>query len=51
MAKNGHSIIATAHVSSQVTALREEAAALDLKNLRVERLDLDDPYDIKQAIG
>ncbi|MDO3432136.1 SDR family oxidoreductase [Rhizobium sp. CBN3] len=51
MAKNGHNIIATAHVSSQVTPLREEAASLDLQNLRVERLDLDDPYDIKQAIG
>jgi len=51
MAKNGHSIIATAHVSSQVTPLREEAAALGLKDFRVERLDLDDPYDIKQAIG
>ncbi|MRG55106.1 Short-chain dehydrogenase [Phyllobacterium sp. YR620] len=51
MAKNGHNIIATAHVSSQVTPLREEAAALGLNNLRVERLDLDDPYDIKQAIG
>ncbi len=51
MAKNGHNIIATAHVSSQVTPLREEAAALGLKNLRVERLDLDDPYDIRQAIG
>lgn len=51
MAKNGHNIIATAHVSSQVTPLREEAVALGLNNLRVERLDLDDPYDIKQAIG
>src|SRR5262245_5468976 len=51
MARNGHNIIATAHVSSQVTPLREEAAALELKNLRVERLDLDDPYDVKQAIG
>jgi NAD(P)-dependent dehydrogenase (short-subunit alcohol dehydrogenase family) len=49
MAKNGHNIIATVHVSSQVTPLREEAAALGLTNLRVERLDLTDPYDIKQA--
>jgi len=51
MAKNGHSIIATTQVSSQVTPLREEAAALGLKNFRVERLDLTDPYDIKQAQG
>jgi NAD(P)-dependent dehydrogenase (short-subunit alcohol dehydrogenase family) len=49
MAKNGHSIIATTQVSSQVTPLREEAAALGMKNFRVERLDLTDPYDIKQA--
>ncbi len=51
MAKNGHTIIATAQVSSQVTPLREEAAALGLRNMRFERLDLTDPYDIKQAQG
>ncbi|MGE0667218.1 MAG: SDR family oxidoreductase [Sphingomonadales bacterium] len=50
MAKNGHKIIATAQVSSQVTPLREEAAALGLANLHVERLDLTDPYDIAQAL-
>jgi short-subunit dehydrogenase len=49
MAKNGHSIIATTQASSQVTPLREEAKKLGLKNFRVERLDLTDPYDIKQA--
>ncbi|MFB8828407.1 SDR family NAD(P)-dependent oxidoreductase [Azotobacter sp. CWF10] len=49
MAKNGHSIIATVHVSSQVTPLHEEAEALGLENFRVERLDLTDPYDIAQA--
>src|ERR1700754_4840365 len=49
MAKNGHTIIATAQVSSQVTPLREEAKRLGLKNLRVERLDLTDHYDIAQA--
>jgi NAD(P)-dependent dehydrogenase (short-subunit alcohol dehydrogenase family) len=51
MAKNGHNIIATTQVSSQVTPLREEVAAIGLKNFRVERLDLTDPYDIKQAQG
>jgi NAD(P)-dependent dehydrogenase (short-subunit alcohol dehydrogenase family) len=52
MAKNGHNIIATVHVSSQVTPLREEVAALGLKDrIRVERLDLMDPYDIRQAQG
>lgn len=49
MAKKGHAIIATAQVSSQVTPLREEAATLGLRNFRVERLDLKDPYDIKRA--
>lgn len=49
MAKNGHSIIATVHVSSQVTPLREEAERLGFQNFRVERLDLTDPYDIAQA--
>ncbi|TCQ98007.1 short subunit dehydrogenase [Neorhizobium sp. JUb45] len=52
MAKNGHHIIATAQVSSQVTPLREEVKALGLsEKIRIERLDLTDPYDIKQAQG
>lgn len=51
MAKNGHNIIATVHVSSQVTPLREEVVALGLTDkIRVERLDLTDQYDIKQAL-
>ena len=51
MARNGHSIIATVHVSSQVTPLREEVAALGLaERIRVERLDLTDAYDIRQAL-
>jgi NAD(P)-dependent dehydrogenase (short-subunit alcohol dehydrogenase family) len=49
MAKNGHKIIATCQVSSQVTPLREDVAALGIKHFRVERLDLKDSYDIKQA--
>lgn len=49
MAKNGHTVIATAHVASQVTPLREEAKALGLPNLIVERLDLTDPYDMAYA--
>ena len=53
MARNGHSIIATTQVSSQVTPLREEAAALGLKNFRVERLDLPQHLRLGQlaAIG
>jgi NAD(P)-dependent dehydrogenase (short-subunit alcohol dehydrogenase family) len=49
MAKNGHDIIATTQVSSQVTPLREEAKALGLENVRVARLDLTDSYDVAQA--
>jgi NAD(P)-dependent dehydrogenase (short-subunit alcohol dehydrogenase family) len=49
MARNGHDIIATVHVASQVTPLREEAKALGLQNVRVERLDLTDPYDMAYA--
>jgi NAD(P)-dependent dehydrogenase (short-subunit alcohol dehydrogenase family) len=49
MARNGHDIIATVHVASQVTPLREEAKELGLKNFRVERLDLTDPYDLASA--
>ena len=49
MAKNGHSIIATTQVASQVTPLREEAEEQRLKNIRIARLDLTDPYDIAQA--
>jgi NAD(P)-dependent dehydrogenase (short-subunit alcohol dehydrogenase family) len=49
MARNGHTVIATVQVSSQVTPLREEAQKLGLKNLRVARLDLTDSYDIAQA--
>ena len=51
MAKNGHDIIAAAQISPQVMPLRDEAKALGLNNLRVERLDLTDPYDIAQALS
>jgi NAD(P)-dependent dehydrogenase (short-subunit alcohol dehydrogenase family) len=50
MARNGHNIIATVHVASQVTPLREKAKALGLTNIVVERLDLTDPYDMQQAL-
>lgn len=49
MAKAGHNVIATAQISPQVAALRNKAADLGLRNLRVERLDLDDPYDVAFA--
>ena len=46
MAQNGHNVIATAQISPQVAALRNKVAELGLKNLRVEKLDLLDPYDV-----
>jgi NAD(P)-dependent dehydrogenase (short-subunit alcohol dehydrogenase family) len=51
LAKNGHDVIATVQVSPQVMPLREKADALGLSNLRVERLDLTDRYDIAQALA
>ena len=51
MAQNGHSVIATVHVSSQVTAFREEVERLGLSGrIKVERLDLTDPYDMDRAL-
>jgi NAD(P)-dependent dehydrogenase (short-subunit alcohol dehydrogenase family) len=49
LAQKGHSVIATVQISPQVTALRRQAEALDLPNLRVEKLDLLDPYDVAHA--
>ncbi len=49
MARNGHHVIATAQISPQVAQLRTKAAQLDLRNLRVEKLDLLDPYDVARA--
>lgn len=46
MAQAGHSIIATAQISPQVAALRNKVAELGLDNIRVEKLDLTDPYDM-----
>jgi len=49
MARRGHNIIATAQISPQVAALRNKVQQLGLKNVRVERLDLLDPWDMKLA--
>jgi NAD(P)-dependent dehydrogenase (short-subunit alcohol dehydrogenase family) len=49
MARNGHNIIATVQFSPHVTPFREEAKHLGLANLRVEKLDLLDPWDIAYA--
>jgi NAD(P)-dependent dehydrogenase (short-subunit alcohol dehydrogenase family) len=49
LARNGYDVIATAQFSPHVTALRRKAEELELKSLRVEKLDLHDPYDIAHA--
>jgi NAD(P)-dependent dehydrogenase (short-subunit alcohol dehydrogenase family) len=49
MARNGHHVIAAAHTWPQVTALRVKAHEQDLSTLRVEKLDLLDPYDVRSA--
>jgi NAD(P)-dependent dehydrogenase (short-subunit alcohol dehydrogenase family) len=49
MARNGHTIIATAQISPQVAALRSKVRELGLKNVHVEKLDLFDPYDVATA--
>jgi NAD(P)-dependent dehydrogenase (short-subunit alcohol dehydrogenase family) len=49
MARKGHNVIATVQISPQLTPLRQKAESLGLRNLRVERLDLFDPYDVAQA--
>jgi NAD(P)-dependent dehydrogenase (short-subunit alcohol dehydrogenase family) len=49
LARNGHEVIATAQTWPQVTALRLKAKGLALPTLRVEKLDLLDPYDVTRA--
>jgi NAD(P)-dependent dehydrogenase (short-subunit alcohol dehydrogenase family) len=49
LASKGHHVIATAQCSPQITPLREKAKRLGLNNLRIEKLDLFDPYDVAYA--
>ena len=49
LARNGHTVIATAQISPQVAALRAKARELGLSSLRAEKLDLFDPYDVATA--
>ncbi len=51
LARLGHDVIAAAQLWPQVTALRLNAKELDLPSLRVEKLDVLDAYDAKQAAG
>ena len=50
MARDGHEVIATVQIAPQVTALRRRAAEAGLTNLRVEKLDIEDPYDVAAAV-
>jgi NADP-dependent 3-hydroxy acid dehydrogenase YdfG len=50
LAQKGHSVIAAVQTWSQVTALREKARSLGLETLRVEKLDLLDPYDVAHTL-
>jgi NAD(P)-dependent dehydrogenase (short-subunit alcohol dehydrogenase family) len=49
IARNGHQVIAAAQTWPQVTALRLKVEELGLSSLRVEKLDLLDPFDVRQA--
>jgi NAD(P)-dependent dehydrogenase (short-subunit alcohol dehydrogenase family) len=51
LAQLGHNVIATAQFWPHVAALKNKVAELDLGNrVRVEKLDLRDPYDRKYAL-
>ena len=49
IARNGYDVIATAQISPQVATLRQKIVELGLKNIRAEKLDLTDPYDVAYA--
>ena len=49
LAKAGHEVIVGAQIWPQVTQLRLKAEELGLKQLRVEKLDILDAYDIQYA--
>jgi len=50
LAKNGHDVIAGVHIWPQATRMRKEAKSLGLNNLRVEKLDILDSYDVANAL-
>src|SRR6516164_3096380 len=50
LAKAGHAIIAGVQIWPQVSELRGKAKALGLANLRVEKFDILDPYDVAVAL-
>jgi NAD(P)-dependent dehydrogenase (short-subunit alcohol dehydrogenase family) len=50
MAKAGHSVIAGVEIFPQVTELRRKAEELELKSLRVVKLDVRDPVDVQAVL-
>ncbi|MDH7459913.1 SDR family oxidoreductase [Chitinophagaceae bacterium 26-R-25] len=51
LAKAGYNVIAGVHISPQVTSLRRKAKEAGVENkLRVEKLDILDAYDVKNAL-
>jgi NAD(P)-dependent dehydrogenase (short-subunit alcohol dehydrogenase family) len=51
LASAGHDVIAAAQNWPQVTALRAKAKAGALRTLRVDKLDLLDPFDVARALN
>jgi NAD(P)-dependent dehydrogenase (short-subunit alcohol dehydrogenase family) len=50
LAQNGHDVIAGAQIWPQVTSLRQKVKSIGLSNIRVEKLDLLNPYDVAKAL-
>jgi NAD(P)-dependent dehydrogenase (short-subunit alcohol dehydrogenase family) len=50
LAEEGHEVIAGVQIWPQAVALRKKAVELNLKNLRVEKLDITDSYDVARAL-
>ena len=51
LARAGHHVIAGVQIAPQVTALRRKVAELGLEaNLRVEKLDILNPFDVSSAL-
>ena len=50
LAQKEHTVIATVQTWPQVTAMREKASSLGLTTLKVEKLDLLDPYDVAHTL-
>ncbi|MBA3751959.1 SDR family oxidoreductase [Candidatus Dependentiae bacterium] len=49
LAKEGHEVIAGVYIWPQLTKMRKEAESRGLTNLRVEKLNILDPFDVAMA--